>query len=537
MFNIVLRANDLLHSMPSSYTEILPEFSAKYIVPKDYLPKSDDLIAFIGDCPHRDKITILFSTFSDSAFATDGRDWIDEYQSFKEGLTEDEVNVEICAKKGIVDGMLTVYMLDSFSDFLSGCSVEQLLFNFNDLFNKCGDRITFHLMDVKGYLITKSIAFSDNDVRWEGEWSRMEQLKNCEDASIFLDRNKIRLIPQDFTTIGASEGSGLDRIRQIFSGLRNVLSYIYVANTASVVKEKAILQFDPSAKGYEYELMRLTDNEVVSHVYDWIFKDDGCVDKASIVRKIINVYCRSEESILEIDERVLNSIKSDYIIYQKNHADQYIEMKNKISEFIVDCAKQIQELSHEMVEAIRNNFVAIIVFLMTVLLTDSIDFSQFLDAAVSSNVVAVCWLFTAASVLYLVVTVLTGEQKWKWLEQSYGDLKRNYKGVLDDKDIEEAFVQVNSDGKVSSPLETSRNQYKEFRSKVIIVWIVAIFCMAIFSGILTRNVYDESVVTTERQETISDTKGGSSLDTDRVRDNLEAPNDNQTTVIPASSSD
>ena len=60
-------------------------------------------------------------------------------------------------------------------------------------------------------------------------------------------------------------------------------------------------------------------------------------------------------------------------------------MKNKISECIVDSAKQMQELSHDVVEAFRNNFVAVIVFLMTVLLTDSIDFSQFLEKTVSKS--------------------------------------------------------------------------------------------------------------------------------------------------------
>ena len=83
-------------------------------------------------------------------------------------------------------------------------------------------------------------------------------------------------------------------------------------------------------------------------------KDDSCVDKASIARKIINTYCRDKESILAIDDKVLNSIKSDYVIYQKNHVDQYIDMKNKISEFIVDSAGKIQELSHDIADAFRN---------------------------------------------------------------------------------------------------------------------------------------------------------------------------------------
>ncbi len=529
MLNVIARANELLHTMPSSYAEILLEFSAEYKVAKEHLPDTDVLIDFIGDCPNRDKIRVSFSTSTDNIFITGDTVRIDEFQSFKDGLIEDEIDVSIHIHKEIVDGILSIYNIKSFSDFLSGRSVEQLLLIFTDLFNKCRDHITFCLMDVNGSLKTKSIAFSDSDVQWKDEWLREEQLKNCEDASIFLERNKIRLIPQDFTAIGPMEGPGLDRVRQIFGEIRNALSYVYVANTSSLVKEKAILQFDPSVKGYEFELKSLTDNEVMPRVFDWIFKDDRCVDKASIARKIISVYCRSEEEILHLDERVLSSIKSDYVIYQKNHADQYIEMKNKISGFIIDCVKQIQGLSHEMVEAIRNNFVAIIVFLMTVLLTDSIDVSQFMDRTVSANVIAVCWLFTGASALYLLITVITGEQKWRWLEQSYDDLKRNYKGVLDDRDIDEAFASTDSDGKKSEPLETSRKQYKGFRNKVIVIWIAAILSMTLFSGVLTKTGYSKLTITTKEKQSVSDMECESVVAMEN--DDLMESNDAETAII------
>ena len=89
-----------------------------------------------------------------------------------------------------------------------------------------------------------------------------------------------------------------------------------------------------------------------------------------------------------------------------------------------------------------NNFVAVIVFLMTVLLTDSIDFSSFTQASVSSNIVAVCGIFTLVSLLYMIVTVIAGKTKWGWLENAYNDLKDNYNGVLDERDIQMA---VNND--------------------------------------------------------------------------------------------
>lgn len=495
MFDLIHSADMLFGTVASSYKEIVPEFNCEYRIEKNNLPTVDGLMAFLGLKPERDRIAITITSDSSSMFASDETVWMDNYTSFRDGLFDgDEVVVVIRITKGIQDGTLSVYDLNLFSDFLCNLKMEQLFENFTKLFAECGEHIAFQLLNTNGSLRTSSILFSDNDAQWFERRSRKDVLKDCEDASVFLDRMKIRLIPQDFD-VDAVEGSGFETIKVLFNKMRTVLSYIYLANTATVVNGKAVLQFDPAVKGYEYELNQLTANTVIPLICEWVFKDDSCVDKASIARKIINTYCRDRESILAIDEKVLNSIKSDYVIYQKNHADQYIDMKNKISEFIVDSAGKIQDLSHDIADAFRNNFVAIIVFLMTVLLTDSIDFTQFLGKEISPKVTAVCGVFTGATLLYFIATLVMGNQKWNWLKQSYTDLKKNYDGVFDNKDLDEAF---NHD----EPLKNAEGQYKSIRNKISAVWIGLILVLAIFTGIL---VWQGNHVSMQEQNQVEET--------------------------------
>ena len=496
VFNIIDRANNMLKTTPSAYSEILYEFTAQYKIGKTDIPNVEALLAFTGNVPETDDVSVVLSDGTTSV-AVNAAAWTEAFEEFVSNLYEsDEITISIRIEKNVHNGVLNVYNLNSFSGFLKGRSYTQLFDIFTQLFKSCGNRIVFHLLDTNGSLRTRNIAFSDNDVEWKVTIPRHEQLKNCEDASVFLDRTKYPLLPQDFAVVGPVEGSGFADISELFENLRCIWSYLYLANSAYIANEKAILQFDPAGAAEEYEFEDLDNNEFVPQIYDWIFKDDGCVDKASIARKIINVYCRSKAAILAIDEKLFNSIRSDYVIYQKNHADQYIDMKNKISECIVDSAKQMQELSHDVVEAFRNNFVAVIVFLMTVLLTDSIDFSQFLGKTVSSNVAAVCGIFTFGSVLYLIATIAMGNQKWKWLEQSYGDLKANYKGTLDEQDIEEAF---NHD----QPIKTAEGQFKKLRSRMIGLWVAMIIGLGLFTGILymNRNLPKESDAVNSNIET------------------------------------
>jgi len=481
MFNIIDRTNQLLKSVPISIQEILYEVTAQYKVGKDNLPDSDCLLGFTGDVVGNDKITVSFTDGS-STVHVGAVSWIEQYESFVNGLySSDEITVTIKVEKKILDSVLNVYSLEKFSEFLTGRTTVQLLENFVELFRSCGEKIVFRLLDTNGSLRTKNIILTDNeDFEWNIRTTRSEQLKNCEDASVFLDRAKFPLVPQDFTIVGPIEGNCFQGVKDIFERLRRILSYVYLSNSAYVINDKVLLQFDPATSAEEYSFDELAENEIISKIYDWVFKDDSCVDKASISRKIINVYCREKQAILKIDEKIFNSIRSDYVIYQKNHADQYIDMKNKISECIVENAKQLQDLSHDVAEAFRNNFVAVIVFILTVLLTDSIDFTQFLGKEVSPNVTAVCGVFTIGSALYLIATVLMGSLKWKWIDESYQSLKNNYKGTLDEQDIEEAFSH-------DEPIENAKKQFKSFRLWMIILWVVMIIGMAGFTWVLHKN--------------------------------------------------
>lgn len=474
MFDIIGLANTLFGCAASSCKEILLEFNCEYKIQKRNLPLKDNLIEFLGLKPERDKIEITVISDSETAYIGDDVVWAEKYEKFVQGLYEgDDLIVSIKARKVIEEGRISIYNLNSFTGFLCGLNPEQIFENFTRLFSDCGDHIFFQLLDKKGLLRTNSIAFSDSEVHLTSCCPREKLLKDCQDASVFLDRTRVRVIPQDFE-INDLEGDGFDEIKDLFGKLQTILSYIYLANTAAIIKGKVLLQFNPLDKGYEYEWEHLTSNEIVPQIYDWVFREDSCVDKATIARKIISTYCRDRESLLTIDEKILNSIKSDYVIYQKNHVDQYIDMKNKISEYIVNSAEKIQDLSHKLIDAFRNNFVAVIVFLMTVLLTDSIDFSQFLMKEISPKVVAVCGVFTVATLLYYVATVIMVEQKWDWLNQSYKDLKKNYKGVFEDRDIEEAF-------NYDEPLNNAEKQYRSIFSKINLLWVALIIILALFT--------------------------------------------------------
>lgn len=471
-----------------SCEEVLYSFQIRYQITASALPAAERLAELCNECLERDDIGIQFRSVENLSISNDDRlIWNSAYDDYKSLLEQDDiVNITIKIQKKFIDETISVYSIENFSEFLCRQKIEESFQLFAELFANGRQHICFHVLNCDSCIHTSSIAFATDLLSWDRAVSRDDYIRNCNDSSVFLGRSQYPLVPEDFTIVENAYDSSLNRIKGLFDRLRIVLSYLYIANTSNIVENKAVLQFDPTVNGYEYTLEQLSENNYVWEIYNWIHKDSSCVDRASIVRNIINLHCKTTDDILNIGESIYNSAVANHVIYQRKHAEQYIEMKNKLSEFIVESAGQLQKLAYDLVEGFRNNFVAVIVFLMTVLLTDSIDFSSFAQVNVSSNIVAVCGTFTFTSLLYMIVTIIVGDTKWGWLKKSYYDLKDNYSGVLDGQDIEAA---VNND----AAFKNTEKEYKRVRFVISCVWTLAIVGMMVFTVAIGFNSRSDEI--------------------------------------------
>ena len=78
-------------------------------------------------------------------------------------------------------------------------------------------------------LYTKYFSFSNSNDTWpyDSTLDRRNDLKKCSDSSVFLDRNDIKLLPQDFHILKAR---GADGIIPMMERIETDLSYIFVSN-------------------------------------------------------------------------------------------------------------------------------------------------------------------------------------------------------------------------------------------------------------------------------------------------------------------
>lgn len=79
----------------------------------------------------------------------------------------------------------------------------------------------------------------------------------------------------------------------------------------------------------------ITENRELYKIYEWISTDGNAMDKAIIARNIISLYSQFT-SIIEIDAKTFSFIQSNFKLYQKDNVDKYIEVKNKVAEYILE---------------------------------------------------------------------------------------------------------------------------------------------------------------------------------------------------------
>lgn len=472
MFRLKKECESMFGSCKSFY-EAVGELNAQYETMVKDLPEVEVLSEFIGQFCVTDEIELLCTSIESWSYKSKNNSgWGDSYKKFiSDNDPEDDVKVSLIVRK-LQKNPITVYCFDEFEKFLAEKSTLELISLFVKLISK-DNFIRFNVLDKKIEFFTKTIAFTDSDEVWPIELlDRIQFFKRCEKASLFLNRNEMRLLPQDFIIL-KSNLSDERIIVKVFGRMETIFEYVYIANSAYLNSDKLVMQFDPAGNAYDFTLNEIKFNSMWRNIFEWIYDADTAVERAAIARNIISINCKTAEQLAGITEIVLGSIKSNFVIYQKSTVDKYIDAKKSIADNIVETSKQIQEMTHEMTSGLRNNFLAVIMFLITVILTDSMDWDELISGGIPKDIVYMSYLFAVASVFYLIITLFGTAKKWGYCSKGYEQLKNNYKELLEENDLERIF-------KDDSMIKDAKKQVIKDSIFIGVIWILFLAIMVVF---------------------------------------------------------
>lgn len=321
------------------------------------------------------------------------------------------------------------------------------------------------VLDSDVYIISKYLFIIGGNVSYQLPEPRERQhdYAKCEETSIFLDRNKLGLIPQDFLVLENSTGT--ERLANRLNKIGTVMSYIYLADVSYIIDDRLILQFD-SGRKYEKILDELNYNTHICDLFLWATANDNVIERTGIIRNTIAKECQDANKLWGMTEAIVVAVRSSYKIYQRQATEEYINTKHKIGEFIVEVQKQMREMIVEMVASLRNNLLAVITFVISVILSNSIDWEILMASGLPSNLQFVSWVFIGASFGYFIISFVSIQTKKRMLLDDFELLKLNYSEILDDSDF--AILK----DKTSQRLFTKR--IRNCACLIYIIWALAI---------------------------------------------------------------
>lgn len=168
-------------------------------------------------------------------------------------------------------------------------------------------------------------------------------------------------------------------------------------------------------------------------IYKWVYSGGNISDKIGLARNIITLFIK--DCIFDINEEAISSIKSGYEIYLKEHIQRYIDIKNKISDNILDSSQRANSIIYDFTNSFKQNIFAFVAFYITVIVINSIN-SDSSGIIFTYDIAIISYGLIFISFLHSVLSVVELSSKIQRFKDSYKHLKDRYLDLIDKNDLE-----------------------------------------------------------------------------------------------------
>lgn len=401
-------------------------------------PQYSQLVDLIHSFPQRDNIVISLTNENDDLFYLSSQDFSSQqkYDSYQRDCEySEQMSAKISINKNVKNGVISIYDFSSFAQELSELPLESLLSSFSALLSE-SNQLIFEVFDKEILFKTKTMMFSSATQKVVLDpFDREHRINVCSETTHFYEQAIYQVLPDDFHIEINFEGNPLS---EIFDKITHILSLIYLSSSASLNHEILEIQVT-GQRTLEFQCQCATaiPNPELYKIYNWIYTGGNSTDKALIARNILCLHCRFSD-IQKIDGKTFASIQSNYNLYLKDNVSQYIQLTNKLAEFISEEVAKTGDYAISMLEKFKANLLAIFGFLFTVVLANIVSDSP-LDNILTHDVTFILEAVLFGSAIYLVVCVFETKYKMRRVYDSYNALKKNYSSVLTPEDINLAF--------------------------------------------------------------------------------------------------
>ena len=349
----------------------------------------------------------------------------------------ESINVELEIKDKKVGSKINIFSSETFFLYISSLSLQGFLEKIEEV--SFTDEIEFCIWEDFESFNSESLFFysvypvASSDRSAVSSTSREDLIENRAKVSHFVNAKDNKLTPSDFKFIsGAPEG----KVSDFFNGVFGALCYIFLSDFSSVKND----ELDVYVKGYKkvtdkfsFDELKKTSHKELYDIYEWAYSDGSFVDKIGVARNVISIHL-SNGRLINFSSGLLDSVRSGYELYLKENVKQYIEIKNKINDFLYSQSDKAQNLVDGLFSNLKASIWTISTFFISVFLIRVVT-GKSLQGAVTYEVLLVSLLLVVITSIYVVFVYLSLQEDKNRLLEKYSEVRDRYKDLMNENDL------------------------------------------------------------------------------------------------------
>jgi hypothetical protein len=504
-FRIISLFTSSVDIIQISLEEDLSEVSGRYGFKIKTIPQQENYDSILTCLNSRDNlhIKILKDGSVLETFVALGNVTFSEYITglCNDGLElDDEIEIELTITKKKIESIISIYYLSNFVDKLNSLSFltflnvwgknlnKETLILENQILNSTEKEFCTNTLS----LINKGSMLQCNGIGDVNRESRIHEAR----TKCHWDIENISLLPEDFFPY-VSENSN-DKLINLFQKVCLLFSCMYIFDYSSIKNESYSYKINGfKTFGSKIETLKIKDIKIFDksyeffyRIYQWIYLGGNTNDKVSIARNIVSL--NFNPITLELSETTFEAIQSNFKIYERENVKQYIDVRNKLSEILIDLQTKIGKIVEGFIGDFKKNIITLITFFISVIAIRVVSKGDFVGGF-TNEIIILSFSFLLISIGLLIYSRWELNQKVSMFEKHYSQLKDRYKDLLSPKELDAIFEQCNpvqEEGAINdiSFIDKQKGYYTLLWSLSILILFITLLIIFFINNHLFLNI-------------------------------------------------
>lgn len=345
---------------------------------------------------------------------------------------------EISIRKIKDNNSIVIYDISAYLEVLEKLPLEMALGSFERAFAGA-NHLYFEVREFNQTVNTSNITFSDTN-KARTPTPTVDRLKSIEQVKLLCHHasGEQKLSPDDFRIVSSESGDIPDKLKRLFDHYSDLLSVTYLFDITSLNEDE--LEF----KIHGYKTIKgivnlknstLSRNSEYFEIYKWVYSGGNLNDKIGLARNIISLHFKNVGE-LELHGSPFQSIQSGYKVYEKQNIKQYIELRNKISDQLLDFNLRANKIIETFASGFQKSALALITFYISAITIKVLGKGdgEFINIFTLDATILSLTFLTGSAIYYFVSRWEVKIQRRRFIA-SYNNLKERYTDLLDVEDI------------------------------------------------------------------------------------------------------